>query len=163
MEKMLKKQYYKFTMYTLESYYSIEYFGVRELTVQEPQCNERTWVNQSNYKELFSFKFSDEHKLKKYLKKIYPNDFKVAFPTTIGVSIKGDTRYSAKSFVPVVSTATDEDYVKFQLKPPKAKQMFFRKKRGGKFQSSKNSYNYEGREIKKKLIAKFLDDINGII
>lgn len=161
MKKTLKKQHYKFTLYRLETYYSTEYKGLKYWD-NSSYFAEKTWINQSNYKEVFSLNFTDEQKLKAFLKERYEEDYNVQFCTTLGFAIKNSNLDNARKWMAIVSTSTSENNISFQLRERKKVNKFPKKRRSRYHDYYASSYDWLAREIKRKKIDEFITEINKI-
>lgn len=161
MHDTLKKQHYKFTLYHLETYYSNECKKVR-WTDNSIYFAEKTWVNQSNYKEVFSLNFNEKKELIKFLRDRYKNDFYIYFSTTLGFAIKNNNFHNASEWLAIVSTATSENTLGFQLRERKKRNKFRQRKNSRYHDYYKSSYDWLAREIKRKKIDQFITDINQV-
>lgn len=156
MQKTVLKQHYKFTLYHWETYYSEEVKSVAYWDENKFVYNERTWLNQSCYKEVFSLDFYDESQLKSFLKKRYPNENYVSFSTTLGHAIKDCNLHNGREWIAIVSTSTSLDTVSFKLKKSKKVNKYPKRKRSRYVQYYAASYDWLAREIKKKKIEEFI-------
>lgn len=161
MQKTVRKQHYKFTLYRLDTYYYKEcptkYWGSDEVYYKE-----KTWVNQSNYKEVFSVNFTDEEKLKVFLRDRYKNDYIASFYTCLGIAIKNCTVDNAMEYIAIVSTAHTDGLsrIGFELRKEK-KANKYRPRRNSRYRDYyRSSYDWLAKEIKRKHIDKFIQEIN---
>ena len=158
MKKTVKKQHYKFTFYQLETYYFQECKSYKYwLMDDEPYYEEKTWVNQSNYKEVFSIKFTDEQKLKAFLRKRYQNHDSCSFNTNLGIAIKNCNAHEATRSIVIVSTTTDQNILHFKLRNKKKTNKYPKKRR---FHHYDDLDTFKDKEIKLKKIEKSLEKIN---
>lgn len=161
MQKTVSKQHYKFTLYHLETYYSKEcktkYWGSDDVYYKE-----KTWVNQSNYEEVFSLNFSDEEKLKIFLRDRYKYDDIASFYTCLGTAIKNCTVDNAMEYIAIISTAHTDGYnrIGFELRKPKKANKYPQRKNSRYRDYYRSSYNWLAKEIKRKHIDKFINEIN---
>lgn len=156
MQKTVLKQHYKFTLYKWETYYSEDVKRPAYWDVDKFVYEERTWLNQSCYQEVFSLNFSDESKLRSFLKSRYPNENYVSFSTTLGHAIKDSNLHNGRDWIAIVSTSTSLDTVSFKLKKSKKVNKYPKRKRSRYFQYYAASYDWLAREIKKKKIEEFI-------
>lgn len=157
MQKTVLKQHYKFTLYKWETYYSEDvksYYWDDKFIYKN-----KTWLNNSCYKKVFSLNFFDENQLKDFLKKRYPNENYVSFNTTLNNAIKNNTLYNGKKFIAIISTSTDLDIISFKLKKNKKINKYPKKKINRHFKYC-NDYDYFDKEIKRKKIEEFDKNIN---
>lgn len=162
MEQTVRKQHYKFTLYRLDTYYHKESKGTRYWLNNEVYYENKTWVNQSNYEEVFSLQFTDESKLKTFLKNRYIKDYSRSFYTNLGVAIKNCNLHNAPDWIAIVSTATSLESITFQLKERKKKNRFPQRRRSRYHDYYASSYDWLAREIKRKKIDAFIKQINEI-
>lgn len=156
MQKTVLKQNYKFTLYKWETYYCEEVKLPDYWDNDKFVYDKKTWLNQSCYKEVFSLNFSDENKLKKFLKERYPNENSVSFNTTLGHAIKNCNLHNGRDWIAIVSTSTSLDTLSFKLKKSKKVNKYPKRKRSRYFQYYADSYDWLAREIKKKKIEEFI-------
>lgn len=160
MKETLKKQHYKFTIYHLETYYSSERKSVKYWDNNSVYFEKKTWVNHSNYKEVFSLHFSDEKKLKIFLRERYKSDYRITFCTTLGYAIKSSNLDNAREWMSIISTATSQDSIGFQLRERKKKNRFPEKKHSNYRDAYARSYDWLAKEIKRKKINEFNNAVN---
>lgn len=156
----LAKQHYKFTLYQLETYYSEDFKRTRTWGDNSIYFEEKTWVNESSYKKVFSLDFHDERALKKFLKQRYKNQSSFYFCTNLGYAIKNNNVHNASEWISIISTATNEKTIFFQLKERKKVNKFPKKKKCRYSDYYKSDYDWMAREIKAKKINQFIMDIN---
>lgn len=161
MKETLKKQHYKFTLYRLDTYYN-SYKPVKRYWDDSVYYEHTTWINHSNYSEAFSVEFSDEKKLKAFLKERYKNDNSVSFYTNLGIAIKSCNLHNSHDWISIVSTATSEERICFQLKPRKKRNKFPQKRKSRYHDYYASSYDWLAKEIKRKHIDKFVNEINAL-
>lgn len=163
MQKTVKKQHYKFTLYHLETYYFTDY-KTKYWGSDEVYYKEKTWVNQSNYKEVFSLNFTEEKKLKVFLRDRYKDDYVASFYTSLGYAIKSCTVYNAMEWIAIVSSSESEALgyprMGFQLRTRKKENKYPKRRKSRYHDYYKSSYAWLGREIKRKHIEKFIKDTN---
>lgn len=165
MQNTVKKQHYKFTLYHLETYfftdYKTKYWGSDEVYYKE-----KTWVNQSNYKEVFSLNFTDEKKLKVFLRDRYKDDYTAYFYTKLGYAIKSCTVYNAMEWIAIISSSESEalGYPRrgFKLRNRKKENKYPQRRKSRYHDYYKSGYAWLGREIKRKHAEKFFKEINDV-
>ena len=162
MKDTLKKQHYKFTLYRLETYYYSEKSGKRYWDNDSVYYEEKTWVNHSNYTEVFSVNFSDENKLKSFLKERYKNEYSCSFYTDLGKAIKNCNLHDANKWISIITTSTSENRIFFQLKERKKKNRFPARRKSRYHDYYASSYDWLAKEIKRKRINQFINEINEI-
>lgn len=161
MQQTIRKQHYKFTLYRLDTYYSTEY--KTKMWGSDKVCyREKTWVNQSSYEEVFSLEFTDEEKLKIFLRNRYKHDYIASFYTCLGTAIKNCDVHNAMEYIAIVSTSHTDGYTRigFELRKRK-KDNKYPKRRNSRYRDYyRSSYDWLAKEIKRKHIDNFIQEIN---
>lgn len=158
MHNTVLKQHYKFTLYQWETYYCEEIKRPDYWDENKFVYDERTWLNQSCYKEIFSLNFFDENQLRAFLKTRYPKENHVSFSTTLGHAIKHFHLGNAREWIAIVSTSTSSDTISFKIKKSKKTNKYPKKKKSRYVQYYAASYDWLAKEIKRKKIEQFIQE-----